>query len=369
MRKLLCLRETWSHHAAKSGIDPLFSALEQRAAGGVQNFFVTQETGAGDRGRFSLQGRLRRLLASSGPGTPKIDSLSPFVAARHELMGAKVIRYAKRHPKSLILLSAGENQFGRNFVAADKAIRSRTVVCLHQPPSWLRLHWRDLSALAGLGAIICLSREQREYISGACPSPTILIRFGIDHDFFRPAERRNTERSSHLLFVGNWLRDFETLVKAMRQVWNERPTVVLDCVIPHGYRSHPALLRLARDPRVRWHAGISSEALRDLYQQAALLFLPLIDAVANNSIVEALASGLPIVTTNVGGTADYIPEAAGQLCPPDDADAHARAVLGWLGDRARLDKASAAGREFAKDRLDWGRTAEKLGADLAKLLP
>lgn len=353
----------------ESGIDPLFSALERQARGGVQNFFVPQEPGAVNRGRFSLRGRLRRLLTSSGPAAPKSDNPSPFVAARHEIMGAEVIRYAKRHPEALILLSAGENQFSGNFVAADKALRSRIVVCLHQPPSWLRLHWRNFSALAGLGAIICLAREQREFIAGACPSPTILIPFGVDHDFFKPAEKRNAERSSRLLFVGNWLRDFETLAEAMKRVWHERPQVALDCVIPHGYRSHPALLRLARDLRVQWHAGISSEALRDLYQQAALLFLPLIDAVANNSIVEALASGLPIVTTNVGGTADYVPEAAGQLCPPDDADAHARAVLGWLGDRARLDKASAAGRQFAKDHLDWGRTAEKLGADLEKLYP
>jgi glycosyltransferase involved in cell wall biosynthesis len=153
----------------------------------------------------------------------------------------------------------------------------------------------------------------------------------------------------------------------MQLVWLEQPKVRLDCVIPHRYRNHPDLLRLARDQRVNWHADIEPETLRDLYQQSTLLFLPLIDAVANNSIVEAMASGLPVVTTDVGGVADYVPKAAGELCPPDDVFSHARAILSWLGNRKRLENAAGVSRAFAKEHLDWGDIAKHLYTDFKSL--
>ena len=161
-------------------------------------------------------------------------------------------------------------------------------------------------------------------------------------------------------------RDFEVLQKAFALVRAADPDVELDCVVPTDRRNNDSIMKLARDPRVRWHAGISAEALRDLYARATLMFLPLADCVANNGIVEALSSGLPIVTSRIGAIHEYVPPDCGTLCTPDDPEDHARAVLNWL----ELDRRNAArpgSRAFAQQHLDWSVIARQFAGLADKL--
>ena len=53
------------------------------------------------------------------------------------------------------------------------------------------------------------------------------------------------------------------------------------------------------------HQNVSDEKLRDFYQKSYLLLMPMESCSANNSLVEALACGLPVVTTAIGGIEDY----------------------------------------------------------------
>jgi glycosyltransferase involved in cell wall biosynthesis len=261
------------------------------------------------------------------------------------------------YPDAVGLLSAGENQYGGIFSRAAPEIRSRLVVCFHQPPSWWRLHWRDVSLLTGLKAIVCLCQQQRDYFSAVSSAPIIMLRHGVLHDFFTPEFDRLPGRP-RLLFVGHWLRDLGVLEMAMNLIWQSHPDIELDCLIPFHARDHPVLTRLARDSRVHWHAGLSSEQLRELYRQATLLFLPLIDAVANNGIVEALACGLPIVSTRVGGIPDYVPDDCGHLCAPDDAKDHACAVIDLINNKELLGQKKRACRRHAEKTLNWKDSAQ-----------
>src|SRR5206468_1323783 len=111
-------------------------------------------------------------------------------------------------------MSAGENQYGGVFSSAAPEIRSRLVVCFHQPPSWWRLHWRDVSLLNGLKAIVCLCQEQQDYFTALSSTPVIILRHGVLHDFFTP-EFDRLPGSPRLLFVGHWLRDLDVLEMAM----------------------------------------------------------------------------------------------------------------------------------------------------------
>lgn len=102
-----------------------------------------------------------------------------------------------------------------------------------------------------------------------------------------------------LLCVGSWLRDHEAFL-ATADLMRDRE----DCVfvaVAKGLQLDTA----NRKNVLVLNSGLSDEALHALYRRATLLFLPLKDAAANNAILEAMAHGLPIVTTDLPATKHY----------------------------------------------------------------
>ncbi len=66
----------------------------------------------------------------------------------------------------------------------------------------------------------------------------------------------------------------------------------------------------------------------------------------SNTILEAMATGLPVVATRVGGNVELVAEGeTGMLVPPSDPDALARAIGAYLQDPALARRHGAAGRE------------------------
>ena len=89
------------------------------------------------------------------------------------------------------------------------------------------------------------------------------------------------------------------------------------------------------------------------------MLLPMSDSGANTAVVEALTSGLPIVTTDVGGIRDY---GGGELFPVianNDADGMASLVEEYLSKRAWRDEVGRRCRQFAEQNLAWPSVAQK----------
>ena len=67
-------------------------------------------------------------------------------------------------------------------------------------------------------------------------------------------------------------------------------------------------------------------------------------------VIEAMALGVPVVSTAVGGIHDMVADGeSGLLVPPGDADALARAIGRVLGDRGLAERLGAAGQSFAAE--------------------
>ncbi len=118
----------------------------------------------------------------------------------------------------------------------------------------------------------------------------------------------------------------------------------------------------------------SGAALDASYAAADLMVLASYAETYGMAVTEALARGIPVLATDVGG----LPEAVGRapdggvpgiLVPPEDPAALAAELRGWFGEadvRRRL-KAAARGRRAALD--GWATTARSLAAVLGRLRP
>jgi glycosyltransferase involved in cell wall biosynthesis len=87
-------------------------------------------------------------------------------------------------------------------------------------------------------------------------------------------------------------------------------------------------------------------------------------------LLEAAASGVPVVATDVGGTREIFPtEADGaMLVPPDDCQALGQAVLALLNDNDRRQRLSAAARRRAEEVFDVRHAGDRLVEQYRQLL-
>lgn len=276
---------------------------------------------------------------------------SPFCSNRHHATA----RSSKTQSFDQVLLTVGENQYSSEwFHLQDK---SKLFLFLHQPPGWWLRSW-DKQVLNGVGGIICLSQQQCDFFKNL--APTLLIQHGVDLDFFKPAS--DGRLAYNLLFVGGWLRDFRVLLNTIVHLSAKFPHVQLQCVIPKHFFTDPDVTRLMAHPNVTVLSGISGEKLRSLYQNANLLLCPLLDGTANNGIVEALSCGLPVISTDVGGTHRYVNSTTGALCRPFDSAHFIQTTEEWLSNPERASAAGKACRKFAETNLKWETTATNIHA-------
>jgi colanic acid/amylovoran biosynthesis glycosyltransferase len=88
-----------------------------------------------------------------------------------------------------------------------------------------------------------------------------------------------------------------------------------------------------------------------------------------NVLMEAMACGLPVVTTAVSGIPEIIRDGVnGRLVPPDDPAALAEALVRIDGDRQLAESLSAQARATVRERFDGERFAAELAALFREVL-
>jgi glycosyltransferase involved in cell wall biosynthesis len=189
---------------------------------------------------------------------------------------------------------------------------------------------------------------------GLEPERVVVTGGGLDPAFTRTGDR--PDRPPYLLFVGA-LQPRKGPIVALDALarLSEDLQLVMVGPVKRGFGEVRATMdRLRLGSRVELAGYVSKKDLAALYRGAACMIFPSHYEGFGLPVLEAMASGTPVVATTAGA----IPEVAGDaavLVPPGDADALAAGVQVAIADRDRL---VAAGLDRAR-RFRWASVAQR----------
>ena len=148
------------------------------------------------------------------------------------------------------------------------------------------------------------------------------------------------------------VKGFDTLIRAMKQVTSKRPEATLhlagDGPMKRALREHAA--HLGVEASLSLLGSLSPTDLLREYRSARLFVLPSLSEGLGRVVWEAMACGLPVVASDVGGIPELVEnEQTGFLVPPGDEDAVAERIL-WLFEHpTEAEAMGARGKQSAKN--------------------
>ncbi len=151
------------------------------------------------------------------------------------------------------------------------------------------------------------------------------------------------------------------------------------CVCVGSLDRDPAFVEVLRrralegglDDRVHFPGPRTRAALHRSYAAADLMVLPSRAETYGMVVTEALARGVPVLATDVGGLTEALGHGAdgtrpGLLVPPDDPTALSVALRAWLGDAELRSRLRQAARERRASLSGWSTTASVIAGVLAR---
>jgi len=210
---------------------------------------------------------------------------------------------------------------------------------------------------------------------GIALSKTSPLHGGVHSSFLAGSPRHVPREEFNLLFCGrlNSRRPHKTvdiLLKAMPRIL-QRHTVELN-IIGTGPRldEYTTLARtLGLGRAVHFLGFIDPSDLPAHYARADLFALPSARESFPLVLLEAMASGLPVVATAVGGVPEMVVDGeTGLLVPPDDPGALAEAVNSLLDDPERMRAMGEKGRDTVREHYTWDKVAERMAEYFREIL-
>jgi spore coat protein SA len=294
-----------------------------------------------------------------------------------------------------------------------KFLNPSATVCLHMHCEWLTQYATAGSErrLRVIDLIICCSdyisdlvRRRFPELADRCHT----VYNGVDPEIFSPPpdDQTSKDRTEHLLYVGRLSpeKGIHDLIEAFKILAESRPRLQLHLVgaasmwpylsfcanrddpviaalevfygdrlsemvrrqLTHRNKSYSATLvaLAAGDERIRFCGAFRHAEMPGFYRNATMLVFP---SVANETfgvpVIEAMACGLPVVSTYSGGIPEIVEQGrTGVLVPRGDAGELARAISRLLGDPSLARNMGDAGRERVLGRFTWDSSARRIAS-------
>jgi D-inositol-3-phosphate glycosyltransferase len=231
------------------------------------------------------------------------------------------------------------------------------------------------SVLKRANRIITVSKETMKYVLklGADKTKTTVIYNGVDTDYFHPVNKGESRKKLGLpknrkiiLSVRRlvYKNGLDTLIESVSLVARDHPNIlfVVAGKGPSRKLIEDRIKELGIDANIKL-AGFVPDSLLPVYYDAANYFilpsasgegLPLV-------LLEAMACGLPVIATTVGGTPEIIVHMKnGVLVPPRNSEAMAEVISKILSEERLGSTIGEEARRIVEERFTWAENLRQL---------
>ncbi|MBE7179427.1 MAG: glycosyltransferase family 4 protein, partial [Mucilaginibacter polytrichastri] len=266
----------------------------------------------------------------------------------------KFLLKSKTKDASHILYADGNLNIFKEFGQTRKDLFGT----IHFPISfWKKERLKNLAYFKN--GIILYKEEIPVFEEYTAPNQLKFIRHGVDTDFFKPGPASEVQKNK-ILFVGSFLRNFDMTWQVYELINKDvSDQYEFHFIMPKHLRTHPVLHKLAEKSNVFFHEKLSDEELLWYYQTSYLLLMPMDDSGANTAIIQALAVGLPVLTTDVGGIRSY---GGGEIYPVVANNDHVSMVElfnTYCSNEDYRNQIAMQQRQFALDYMEWHHIANE----------
>jgi len=372
--RLLIAHNVSRHHPG--GMSRIMEFLHRPlcAAGYEVSTFCSEDVppaARGRLGRFAFPWLVRRQVARAAAAGMPYDIVNV-----HEPQSAMVaaLRSGLGNP-AVVVTSHGVEQRAWELALDEKRLGRGGPSAASRAWYPLTSLWQSRVGLRHADAIFCLSSEDRAYLQDrlGIPGAKITRIFpGADLVFARAAAGRQYEKANQLLFAGTWRKNkgIQDLVPAFCALAERHPDLrltVLGAGVPR------AVVERAFPPAVRQRVDLVStttdEETAQVFASADLFVLPSLFEGTPLTLMEAMMSGLPIVTTATCGMKDVVRDGVTGLLVPLRSPQRLVEAIERL--RAASQLREGLGRQAQAEALrsyTWDRVAEVVRSAYEALL-
>ncbi|MHA2310838.1 MAG: glycosyltransferase family 4 protein [Candidatus Thorarchaeota archaeon] len=157
--------------------------------------------------------------------------------------------------------------------------------------------------------------------------PAFLIPNGVDTKRFTPATSKD-ESQFTVLFAGrlDYQKGVDTILDALRHLEHEKKNGIVYKICGTGPMRADVERFANSRANVHYLGYVPDDELVKLYRNASLFLMPSRRETFGLVAMEAMASGTPVVVTDIPGPRTFVRESFGRMVPPTDSKALAGAI-------------------------------------------
>lgn len=341
----------------------------------INELYGTRRQGGEQEVMFALARRLAQrpdllveIYSYTGSESKKIETpvperikLMPYVRDIFALpkLGQSVEKMASEYD---VIHTSATTLFAKQkcpipYIVSLHAIRSQKAQFLSEIKKyrlvfnpWVKkkLKQMESNCLSQAAKIVALNQRMTAFLEKDLdldPGKISIIPNAVDTSLFQP-RHLNPKR---VLFVGRSTvpKGIDTLIKAAPDINGD--VIIVTKVASKG------VIEKAKKAGIQFHFNIPHQQMPEIYNQAQVFVLPSLDEEQPLTILESMASGLPVVTTEIGSGGMVKDKINGIIIPPRDPNALAEATNQLLADQELYKKISRENRHYVEKNHSWER--------------